>query len=243
MFLTCFILVSCGGDDEEPDFTYQDVSLNYKATYTIPNAGDVEWTSSNEYIASVSGNVVTAERVGEATISSSKGSFKVTVNATSHVFNAPCIQWGASKSIVKSFMKNVTPTEETSTSLIYKDTGAQVLTSYTFESDKLKSSGVGLDGDYINSDALVTYMLERYIPLKVDEADYSFYFCTPDKNTGILMSLTTSGRSIIYLIVYVRLNDSESRSIEQFPKNDFEKFGFVTSPIADKDFNYIKSRL
>ncbi len=241
--LSCFILASCGGDDDEPDYKYQDVSLNCKATYTIPNAGDVVWTSSNEYIASVAGNVVTAERVGEAVISSNKGSFKVTVNATSHVFNEPCIQWGASKSTVKSFMKNVSPSEETSTSLTYKGTGAQVVTTYSFESNGLKSSGVGLDGDYINSDALVTYMLERYIPIKVDEEDYSFYFCTPDKKTGILMSLRVSGRTIIYLIVYVPLNDSKSRSIDMFPEIDIEQYGFTSSPIVADEFKSIKSML
>ncbi|MDE6007379.1 MAG: hypothetical protein K2G67_07485 [Muribaculaceae bacterium] len=241
--LSCFILPSCGGDDDEPDYKYQDVVLNCNATYEIPNAGDVEWSSSNEFIASVTGNIVTAERVGEVIISSSRGSFKLTVNATSHVFNEPCIQWGASKSTVKSFMKNATPYEETSTSLNYKGTGAQLLTSYSFESDKLKSSGVGLDGDYVNSDAIVTFMLERYIPLKVDQTNYSFYFCTPDEKTGILMSLRTSGRTIIYLIVYVPLTDSKSRSSGLFPEVDIEKYGFITSPDVADEFEAIKSMI
>lgn len=241
--LSCFILASCGGDDDEPDYKYQDVVLNCKATYTIPNAGDAEWTSSNKFIASVTGNVVTAERVGEVIISSNKGNFKVTVNATSHVFNEPCIEWGAAKSTVKSFMKNATPYEETSTSLNYKGTGAQVLTLYTFENDKLKSSGTGLDGDYVNSDAMVTYMFERYVPLKVDDEDYSFYFCTPDEKTGVLMSLRTSGRTIIYLIVYVPLNDSKSRSIVKFPEVDIEKYGFIASPEVANEFDAIKSMM
>ena len=241
--LSCFILASCGGDDDEPYYSYQDIRLNCGAKYTIPNAGDAVWTSSNKYIASVAGNVVTAERVGEAVISSNKGSFKVTVTTTSHVFNEPCIQWGASKSTVKSFMNNVSPSEETTTSLTYKGTGVQFVTSYSFESNGLKSSGVGLNGDYINSDALVTYMLERYIPIKVDEEDYSFYFCTPDQKTGILMSLRTSGSTIIYLIVYVPFNDTESRSIDMFPEIDIDQYGFTTSPIVVDEFNTIKSML
>ena len=240
--LSCFILASCGGDDE-PDFNYQDVSLRYNTTYTIPNAGDATWTSSNEYIASVSGNVVTAERVGEAIISSNKGSFKVTVTPTSHVFNEPCIKWGATKSTVKSFMNNASPSEETSTALTYKGSGAQVVTTYTFDSKGLKSSGVGLDGDYVNSDALVTYMLERYIPIDVDESDYSFYFCTPDKKTGILMSLRASGSTIVYLIVYVPIEGSKSRAIDSFPKIDVDKFGFSKSPFLIEKFNSIKSVL
>ena len=86
-------------------------------------------------------------------------------------------------------------------------------------------------------------MFERYIPIKADEEDYSFYFCTPDQKTGILMSLRTSGNTIIYLIVYAPLNDTESRSIDMFPEIDIDQYGFTTSPIVVDEFNTIKSML
>ena len=82
--LLCSLISStftaCGGDDDEPELKFNDITLNCGSTYTIPNGKNIMWTSSNEYIASVSGNIVKAEKVGEATISSNKGSFKVKVN-------------------------------------------------------------------------------------------------------------------------------------------------------------------
>lgn len=59
--------VSCGDNDDEPKITYNNITMDCKTTHTIK--GDDSWTSSNKYIASVSGNTLTAERVGKAIIS------------------------------------------------------------------------------------------------------------------------------------------------------------------------------
>ena len=57
------------------------------------------------------------------------------------------------------------------------------------------------------------------------------------------MSLRVSGRTIIYLLVYVPLNDSKSRSIDMFPEIDIEQYGFTSSPIVADEFKSIKSML
>lgn len=227
-------------DDDEPEIKFNDIALNCGRTYTIPNGNDIMWTSSNEYIASVSGNIVKAERVGEATISSNKGSFKVKVNGSlASVYPIPCLEWGASKSTVKNFMKGFSLDEEESTSLTYTGTGSHLLTTYTFESGLLSVSGVALNGNYIDAENLVDYMLERYVPVSVDEDNYSFYFVTPDNKTMLGLFLEVYSGNIIYVIVYMP-RDSKSRSLEEFDYLSIDAFEFEKSDIVKPQFEQIR---
>lgn len=222
---------------------YQDVSLNCKQTYTIEIGENVEWSSSNEYIASVSGNVVKAERVGEVTISSAKGSFKVSVNGTLNAYKIPCLEWGASKSTVKNFMKGSTLDEETATELTYSGRGAQFLTMYTFENNGLVASGVGLNGDYIDSENLIDFMLENYVPVSADEENYSFYFITPDNKTVIGLSLKVSGHTLVYIIVYIPRSDTKgTRGDFEIEWSKYDSCGVQNSPIVADKYKEILSK-
>lgn len=242
--LLCSLISStftaCGGDDDEPELKFNDITLNCGSTYTIPNGKNIMWTSSNEYIASVSGNIVKAEKVGEATISSNKGSFKVKVNGSlATVYPIPCLEWGASKSTVKNFMKGFSLKEEESTSLTYTGTGSHLLTTYTFESGILSGSGVALNGSYVDADKLADYMLERYVPVSVDEENYSFYFITPDNKTMLGLFLEVYSGNIVYAIVYMP-RDSKSRSIEEFECLPINIFDFEKSDIVKPNFEQIE---
>ena len=242
--LLCSLISStftaCGGDDDEPELKFNDITLNCGSTYTIPNGKNIMWTSSNEYIASVSGNIVKAEKVGEATISSNKGSFKVKVNGSlATVYPIPCLEWGASKSTVKNFMKGFSLKEEESTSLTYTGTGSHLLTTYTFESGILSGSGVALNGNYVDADKLADYMLERYVPVSVDEENYSFYFITPDNKTMLGLFLEVYSGNIVYAIVYMP-RDSKSRSIEEFECLPINIFDFEKSDIVKPNFEQIE---
>ena len=242
-FIACVCLSACGGDGDEPDTRYQDVSLNCEQIYTIEHGEGVEWTSSNKYVASVAGNIVKAERVGVATISSSKGSFKVTVNGTLTAYKIPCIEWGASKSTVKNFMKGSALDEETPTGLTYTGTGAQMLTMYKFENNGLVSSSIGLNGDYIDSETLIDFMMENYVPVSADKEDYSFYFITPDNKTALGLTLRVSGRTILYIIVYIPRSDTKgTRGEDQIEWRKYDLPGVHNSPIVADKFNEIISK-
>jgi hypothetical protein len=242
--LTLILVVALGFvacEEDEPSTKFEDITLNCGKSYTIPNGSGTTWTSSNEYIASISGNVVTAELVGDATISSTKGSFKVSVKGVvPNAYTIPCLNWGASKSTVKSFMSGQTIYEETSTSISYKGTGTQILTLYTFENSKLISSGLALNGDYIDSDNLIDFILERYIPLTYDEDNYSFYFITPDGKTGLGLTLNVYGDTLVYIIAYVPFENS-SRSISAIDWTEFDKYGFKKSDLVKTQFEKIKT--
>lgn len=224
------ILTSCGNDDE-PDAKFDDVTLTYENTYTIPNGNGIVWESSNDLIASVSGNTIKAEHVGEATISSEIGSFKVTVQASLNSFKEPCFDFGTSKSNIKSFMNSysgVSLYKEDATTLSYSGSLNQlvILLTYMFENSKLSSSGIALNSNYITVDTMSKFLLERYIPLAVDESDNSFYFINPQKNMAVAMQLSYVSNTIVYIVVYTKLDSTSTRSsvnIKSLFNIDFEK--------------------
>lgn len=229
------------GGDDEPQLRFDDVTLQYEQTYVIPNGKNTTWSSSNELIASVEGTTVRANKVGEAVISSDKGSFTVTVNPTLHVFIEPCLQWGADVNNVKLFMaskiSSLALTKETGEALTYSSSATKAYT-YAFESGKLTSSAVGLNSDYVSSDAMADFMIERYIPVTMDQSSNTFYFISPDKKNVIVFGITSSGRTIIYLVAYAKY--TPSRSFGVLPEI-FNEMRLVQSPDASAEFNRLKS--
>ena len=206
-------LASCSNDDDDNKVEYKDISLTCKEEYKITGSGDEIWTSSNKNIASVSeDNVVTAKLVGEAMISSSKGSFKVNVSSKNNAFNDPFLEWGAPKSKVKSFHGNSTPIKDTNKDLVYQYAGGNALTMYMFESGALSSAGVGLTSSYTSSDRLIDHLTDRYIPVQTDKDNYSFYFVSPDEKTMLMLKLETSGTKVLYVIVYAPINNNRTRA-------------------------------
>lgn len=236
---------SCGDDDDDVDVTYKDITLKCSENFSIPNGDKATWTSSNKYIASVEGKEVTANHVGSAIISSQKGSFNVTVESSVSVFTEPCLEWSASKKAVKSYMSkylgSATIKDDTSTSLTYNYRSAQAYL-YKFENGALVSSGIGLNGNYIDSDDLFTQMTEHYIPLEVDEENYSVYFATLDLKTGVLLSLQASGSTIMYVIIYMPVKDSKSHIDFKKYRNMFGNYNSTTSDAVLNEFNKMKAR-
>lgn len=212
-------LTACGGDDE-PKSKFKDVTLTYEETYSIPNGKGITWKSSNGLVASVSEDVVTAEHVGEATISSDKGTFKVTVKPSFNTYKEPCMSWGATNSAVKSFMKGYYSglsiyTDDSST-LAYSANVTQkvMLVLYTFENNKMTSSGLTLNSDYVDSDDLVDFLVERYVPYAIDSDNYRFYFINPESTMTVLMQLSVVGSQVVYIIAYAPINSSSKSPIE-----------------------------
>lgn len=238
------VLCACGGEDDEPAVKFNNQSLSYGETYSIPNGTNTEWESSNDLIVSVSGSTIKAERVGEATISSRKGSFKVTVTPNTYVYTEPCLQWWCTKSTVKSYMNKITTVtikEDNSTTLNYFGSGKVLMYNYTFENSGLKGAGAALDGDYVDANAMSDFMVERYVPVEVDETNYTFYLISPDEKTFVGMQLRVSGRTIIYLITFVPVSTS-GRTTFEIPEM-FEVYKSTPSEIVKDTFEKIKTRL
>ena len=106
--LTSSSFTSCSDEDEtEPKFA--NVTLNAGETKIIDHAAGIHWTSSNQFVAEMNDNELKALRVGTATLSSTRGHFKIKSNPTSHLYQDPCMQFGASQSTVRSWMKSHIP--------------------------------------------------------------------------------------------------------------------------------------
>lgn len=222
IFLTCLILgisfafTSCGDKDEpaNPE-KFSNITLIVGNSHTITLSQGIVWSSSNPLVANIEGNVVTAKHVGEATVSSSKGSFTVKVNPKTKYFTEPCILWGKSKSDVKSTMSAYTLIKDDTETLGFADrtTNATILWAYSFKNGLLNTSAVFLNGKYWNSDNIMNHLLERYVPTSMNESNYSFYFLSPKKDLIVLLKLDASGSSIIYEIYYTKYDGtSTSRS-------------------------------
>lgn len=238
-------LTACGGDDkdDEPQVKFKDVTLKFEETYTIPNGKNVTWTSSNQYIASVDGDVITAERVGEAIISSDKGTFKVTVEPTTYVFDEPCLTWGASAITVKSFMSSKISTcslvEEDAESLAFANSTKSKVYLYGLENGQLHSSSVGILATYVSAEAMVQSLIERYVP--VDKYSDMYFFLTPDKKNLLAFSLTGSGKNMLYFLYYVE-NTTSSRSFE-VPAEILEKYNIKSTAETRQVFPELEAKL
>lgn len=159
------------------------------------------------------------------------------------VFKEPCLEWGASKSRVKSFMSGYTLDQEKTNQLNYKGTGALILATYNFQNDGLSGAAIGLNGNYVNSEALSKQMTQYYIPIEADESNYSFYFITPDEKTLVLLKLASSGSTIIYAILYVPRSNSSSRATSEDLETIISTIGISASGNPSEKFNEMKSHL
>lgn len=242
-FVALLGLSSCGDDD--PDSKFDDVTLRYEESYAIPNGGGSNWTSSNDLIASVSGSIVKAEHVGVATISSDQGSFEVTVTAKTNTYQDPCLEWRASKSRVKEFMKSysgVSEYSDDSTGLAYiaSKNQAVMMLNYLFESNKLTSSGIVLNTNYVSSEEIVNFLNERYIYVMFDDSDASFYFMSPEEDMAVVMQVNTIGDTVVYIVIYVPM-DSSTRANGNI--KDLFNVKPVSSVEASQIFEEIKGKL
>lgn len=198
--------ISCG-DDEEPN--YPDQTLVVGNTYTIPG-NSTGWTSDNELIASISGNVVTAERVGETIIRNGNKSFKVTVNGKYNLYREPCMKWGASKSTVKSFMSDYILQSESDDALYYKGKLQELLTGFSFKNDGLYLSLVALSPSLVDTEDLVDFLAERYVYVTHDDSQYYYGFATTDAKNIVILQLKTISYQVVYYIVYAEVTSYSS---------------------------------
>jgi hypothetical protein len=181
-------MTSCSGDDE-PKTKFSDVTLTVGQTTIIKDAEKYTWVSSNDRIASIDGNILSALHVGTASLVSDNGSFKVVVKGSSQLYLEPCLEFGSTSSKVKTWMSNnisgALLGSEGSNSLIYENTDIAWLYYYGFENNKLNTSAVLVT--YTYTEELATFLKERYIVVSVDSSDYTIGFVSPEMDLVVLL--------------------------------------------------------
>lgn len=199
-------LCSCSDDnDSTPGLDKTEVTLYVEETITLTySGGDCTWTSDNPLIASVENGIITANHVGETVIHANDANCKVIVKPHYTRFYEPYITWGEGKEKVKEYMKNYEIEKENSNQLAYKGSESTLYYAYTFENGKLNGSGFATE--LFESTYLMSYLLERYIPISNEGTTY--IFMSPDKKTGIGLQIYSS-----YLMVGYVPSDSNTKSI------------------------------
>ena len=220
------ILVACGKDDEEDNFTVdkQSITLTHDATETVIASANATWTSDNEFVATVGNNgVITGNHVGEATITATSGgqskTVKVTVKPKYNTITEPVIDFGLSKSEIKSKISGTPDTEEDYT-LNYKISKSELL-MYMFDEStgKLESSAWGsIDALSIVPSELVGFLTERYQP--ITSKDNYYFFANSNKLETATMVVTFTiikGNLLIMYTPYEHKATSKA-SVKEYEK-------------------------
>lgn len=220
LLATIFTFTSCGGDDDEPDNTKlskTSYSLYHEENQEIEgtNVSGLVWDSENEFVATVKNGVITGQFVGKTMVKSSKNlSFTAEVKPRYHTYEEPSLDWGASKATIKA--KYGTPYSENATGLIYKTTNSNApIMMFVFENNKMSNCGVVCK--ISTASQLADFLLERYVPVKVDTNNYSatLLHCygkinDPQVDFGVAMQYSSSIGGI--LVAYTPTTASKSRS-------------------------------
>lgn len=221
LLATLFTFTACGGDDDEPDNTklsQTSYTMYHEDTQDIKgsNLSDIVWSSENEFVATVKNNVITGQYVGKTTVKSASKNmtFSVEVKPKYNTYEEPYLDWGASKSAIKA--KYGTPKSEDTSSLLYQTSNSNApIMLYVFENGKMSTCGVVCKVS--TAYELGDFLVERYVPVKVDVDNYSatLLHCygkisDPQVDYGVAMQYNSSIGGI--LVAYTHVNSSKSRS-------------------------------
>ena len=197
MFIT---LVACSSDDNDNRAPkHEDIVLTTGDAYMITDGGN--WLSEEPLIASITGNTITAERVGVTRVYNENSSFNVTVNPRYNLYDAPCVQWGASTAAVSSVMRGYTMVTQTSDVTIYQGKGAADFYSYSFENGQLANASVFVNAELYGY-ALVDFLAERYIIGFVDEQENIVGMVNIAKDMAIFVTFTILEGKLYAMVLY-----------------------------------------
>ncbi len=213
MLLTAMLtLISCKDDAPLPTtYTMYQGETQYIESLTDD---DLMWNSENEFVATIKSNVITGQYVGKTIVKSTTTNqmFYVEVKPRYNIYEEPCLEWGASKATIKA--KYGTPQFEDSNNLMYQTHSYNApVKLFVFENGELSTSVVVCS--IYTADQLGDFLMERYIPIKVDEEEYSaiLLHCygeisNPQIDYGVAMQYNPSIDAI--LVAYTPVISSKS---------------------------------
>ncbi|MDE5652351.1 MAG: Ig-like domain-containing protein [Muribaculaceae bacterium] len=181
---------SCGDDDPVTSISLDKTAeaVDYGKTVTLSaDVKKVNWSSSNEFVATVDGNgVVTAKHVGTATITAEKdgasASCKVTVNPVDNSFALPILNWGASLTSVKNSVTDMTLLSESSSILMYAADASYAYPWYTysFGTSGLRGSMISLTTDMDEEENFQGWLEQYFGYYTIDEDNNLAYINASD---------------------------------------------------------------
>ncbi len=219
LLATLLTFTACSGDEPDNTKLSQTSYIMYhgdKQSVNGSNCSDIVWNSENEFVATVKNNVITGQYVGKTTVNSTTKNltFSVEVRPKYNTYEEPYLDWGASKSAIKA--KYGTPKSEDTNSLLYQTSNSNApIMLYVFENGEMSTCGVVCKVS--TAYELGDFLVERYVPVKVDVDNYSatLLHCygkisDPQVDYGVAMQYNSSIGGI--LVAYTHVNSSKSRS-------------------------------
>lgn len=180
--LPLFAFYSCSDDDDNV-VRRENITMEAGTTKDIGGSG---WETTNNFVVSVDGSNITAERMGTATILNNEDGFTVTVTPKYNLYEEPVLTWNKDKNFISDYMTEhrYSKIRDTDEMQIYEGKDYEDYIFYSFgDYGKLKVAGVLIDVSY--AEILGSFLGERYVPLMYEDAQI------------ILMSLDS--RSLIYV--------------------------------------------
>lgn len=203
--LVFLFLYGCSSDDENTKLSLNKstVTLNYKTTEQLEASGKVEWTSENDFVASVNENgVIEGKHVGKTFIVASNGTEEVKcvveVTPKYNIYREPILDFGITKEELKR-KENRELLSETSTAIKYRGNSGSAASeiAYAFKNDKMNGAGALLKSSY--SSVIMDFLVERY--QAAFQENGVFYFIdgtTSNYNKFVSLSIGSSGIIIMY---------------------------------------------
>ena len=173
--MTLPMMVACGGDDSDDGggIDTTPISLTAGKDKTIQGADTI--SSSNEFVAYGTKNVVHGWHVGEATLLvNGKKTISISVLPMYHLYDDPVCNWGCNVNYVKSHQTQGTiSSKSTDDNLIYENAGAASVLVYVFKNGALSSIGAVVSTNHTSQ--YTSYLSERYLMLPYYHGEDTYF--------------------------------------------------------------------
>lgn len=203
--LAFLFLYGCSSDDDNAKLSLNKstVTLNYKTTEQLKASGKVEWTSENDFVASVNENgVIEGKHVGKTFIVASNGTEEVKcaveVAPKYNTYSEPILDFGITKAELKG-RENRELLSETSTTIKYRGNSGSAASEIAcaFKDGKMNGAGALVKSSY--SSVIMDFLIERY--QAAFQKEDVFYFIdgnSSNYNKFVSLSIGASGIIIMY---------------------------------------------
>lgn len=240
LMLLCAVVglsfTACSDDENgERKLNQTELSLIAGQSAKLIYDGNCTWSSDEPLIAEVdnSGNVI-ANRVGETAIWANDESCKVKVTPQYNTYMEPYMEWGASESEVTNFMNGYENLGKNGNTLGFADLDNEIVYMYTFENNSLSSSAIG--ASFISKGEEITnFLLERYVPIDVDESSYLAIMISIDKKIGVAVSFNASSGLMMVLYMPINDNSTNTKSIMSELSKQLTRSELIEPKLGDVD--------
>ena len=240
IFVMVSLLNSCDYYKSDFKITKDNYTLKPDEFIQISHSGNttsvknLNWSSDNEFVATIKNGVIYAGKVGETKISSQSGhTITVKVTPKYKTFTEPCMDF-LTMSQVKS--KYGTPYASTSNSLLYKTNNSSApYIMYMFSGGKLTYSTVVLKSTSSEAyiEEIAGFLTERYTILETDHSTTDFVHYKGKKSSPkieklvILEYYNSSTKSPVVIYAPYSNTKTMSKRISSFNSYNEEIYNYL----------------